>query len=292
VSVESFVFRDNRHAKDYPGLDTLQGPRDYIEADGRFEVATIPGRGFIAAHENSDLYLTGVGAEAIAGVNPRERLPTFARSLSPDYYNTLAEINPGVGAEPLTVDLELDPGRSLAGTVVDAEGNPVSGTLIRGLGARGFPVEGPRDSNTFEVTGLDLRRPRRLDVFHDGRELAGAMVLRGDESGPLHVRLQRWGVATGRIVDEDGEPHSGLELFTFLFGSDFVPDRGLLHKSYRVDQDGRFRFAVVPGLRYEVYAGARDRNGVTRGGTIFKDLTLAPGEVKDFGDLRVKRPSE
>ena len=257
VWVQSFASGDNVHAAKFPGLDTPYGPGDDTDAEGRFEVAALPGRGFIAAHESSERYLTGVGAEAIKGVKPLQTIPTISRSLSPKYYNALVELNPEVDAEPLTQDLQLDPGRSLPGTVVDSDGKPVSGTVARGLNPRGFPTQRPLDSGAFEVAGLDPRQPRRLDFFHAERELAGSLVVVGDEPGPLTVRLQPWGVVTGRIVDDEGQPRTKLELVTLLFDSDFVPDRGILHKPYRVDQDGRFRVALVPGLKYKVYATAR-----------------------------------
>jgi hypothetical protein len=160
--------------------------------------------------------------------------------------------------------------------------------MARGLGPRGFPTQRPLDSGTFQVRGLDRRHPRRLDFFHAGRQLAGALVVQGDEPGPVVVRLQPWGVVTGRVVDEEGLPRTKLELMTLSFDSDFHPDRGILDKPYRVDPDGYFRVPVVPGLKYDVYAGAG--SGAYQGGPLFKDLKLGPGEVKDLGDVTLKTP--
>src|SRR5205823_420594 len=169
--------------------------------------------------ENSDRYLTGAGAETIAGVKPRQTIPTVSGSLSPEHYHAVAEIDPEVGAESVTLELQLDPGRTLPGSVVDPDGKPVSGTVVSGLGPRGFPTQRPLDSSAFEVKGLDPRRPRRIDVFHAGRALAGSLLVKGDEPGPLTVRLQPWGVVTGRIVDDEGQPRTKLELTSLLFDS-------------------------------------------------------------------------
>ena len=38
------------------------------------------------------------------------------------------------------------------------------------------------------------------------RGLIGRAALRGDEPGPVQVRLDRWASASGRLVDKDGKP--------------------------------------------------------------------------------------
>src|SRR5947209_1887205 len=66
-------------------------------------------------------------------------------------------------------------------------------------------------SRTSAATGW-ASRPRRVILTHDGRKLAGSVYLKGDEVGPLTVRLQPSGTVTGRIVDEEGRPRGGLVL--------------------------------------------------------------------------------
>jgi len=59
---------------------------------------------------------------------------------------------------------------------------------------------------------------------------------------------------------------------------------GNYNDGLRVDNDGRFRVAgLVPGLKYGATASERSR-GI---GVLFQDVTVAPGEVKDLGDLKV-----
>ena len=48
-------------------------------------------------------------------------------------YHAVAEVNPDPKAESTTLDLQVDPGRSLTIDVVDPEGQPLGGTKASGL---------------------------------------------------------------------------------------------------------------------------------------------------------------
>ena len=168
------------------------------------------------------------------------------------------------------MDLQVDPGRTLTVTAIDPEGRPIGGTKAFGLTDRFGSGDYEQDSPTFEVRALDPSRPRRVTITHAGRRLIGTADLKGDETGPMTVRLQPWGTITGRIVDDDGQPRSGLEVYNIRIGG-----------------DGRFRIeGLVPGRKYEA-AAVEGSRGI---GVAFHDVTVAPGEVKDLGDLKVTTP--
>jgi RNA polymerase sigma factor (sigma-70 family) len=284
--VESYALRDNPHAKDYPGHINSYPPNDYPDEGGHYEVAALPGDGVIAFRAEADRYLKGVGAETIKGVKPGQRIIALSGSFSPEECHAIAAIDPEPGADVVTCDLQVDPGRTLSGTVLDPDGKPLAGVTARGVSARFRHLTQQLDSAAFELFGLDPRQPRRVEAFHEGRELAGAMWVRGDETGPIVLRLQPWGVITGRALDEEGEPLTNLDLVAFQIGES-EPERGFLFKEYRIDRDGRFRVEVVPGLIYTAHAVDPVRNqGVRR---VFKDVKVGPGEAKELGDVRATR---
>ncbi len=137
-----------------------------------------------------------------------------------------------------------------------------------------------------EVRALEPSKSRRVIVYHEGRKLVGSAYLKGDESGPLTVRLEPWATIAGRIVDEDGRPRAGLEvnnLFSYSIDPQPPADRGEL-SAVPIGRDGHFRIErLVPGL---TYGGGASQGHMYRG-DLFRDVTLAPGEVKDLGDLKV-----
>ncbi len=131
-----------------------------------------------------------------------------------------------------------------------------------------------------------------MTVTHEGRKLIGSVLLRGDEVGPVSIKLQPWGSISGRIVDDEGRPRKSVfignprgskvdnpETDDILPGADW-------NNGIRVDADGRFTIeGLVPGLKYDANTRA---SALEFFGDLFKDVTVAPGEAKDLGDRKVQ----
>ena len=283
--VHSFTFR-NPQLVDFPGYNGLPNYA-YLDEDGRFEVVAMPGRGIIACHSEALRYRRGVGAASIKGYDAeREGFLTRPMDCTTANYHAMVEVNLDAGAESAKADLQVDPGRSLGMNVIDPSGMPIGGTKVVGLSDLHPLAEFDEESPTIAVHGLDPSRPRRVIVTLAARKLIGSLYIKGDEAGPLTVRLQPWGTIIGRIVDDEGKPRGGMGLFSAggIFPS--RPDvQGVLADAGWIGPDGRFRFdRLVPGLKY----GASVNDGViTLVGELFADLAVAPGEVKDLGDLKV-----
>ena len=208
-------------------------------------------------------------------------------------YHVLAEVNLDPKAESATLNLQVDPGQTLTVTAVDPDRKPVSGTMATGVTDLFYSIEYWQESPTIEIHSLHPSKSRRVTIVQAERKLVGFLYLKGTESGSMTVKLQPWGTIDGRIVDDEGQPRGGLALNN-LGGIYPEPpgDQGVLPNSssspgIRIGRDGRFRIeGLVPGLKY----GADAVEGFMYRGDVFKDVIVAPGEVKNLGDVKVVPP--
>ena len=293
-SVNAEALRANPRIEDFAGYAASRIVYRYTDADGRYEAVVPPGPGvlgFRAAEEGR--FRSGQGFDALAGPGGD---PTFLRAVGRDFgrgnYHILAGVDPAPGAEGITLDLAVGAGRTIELAVVDPEGRAVAGTEVEG--ADDFLANIPRwqDSATIALSGFEPGGSRRVTVRHPGRKLVGSLIVR-EEAGPRQtLHLAPWGEIQGRIVREDGTPRVGLDL-TSGIGSDRPPvePSGLLPRSnglggITTDSGARFHVVgLVPGLHY---AAAAAENREILVGDLFEDVTVAPGEVKDLGDLKVR----
>jgi protocatechuate 3,4-dioxygenase beta subunit len=284
------AFWENAYRNDVPNWTT----NHFLETheDGSFEVVGLPGRGLLAVRAWGDHYILQVGADQIEGRDEQGFYRTYPHPVHASEYHTFAEVNPPLDAESLTCNLVVDPGQTLTGKVLGPDGKPLSGARSFGLesyGLMGYWAHGSLKTADFIVHGLTPTKPRNLMFVHEGLRLAGSCVVRGDERGPITVKLQPWATITGRLITADGLPRADVN---FYFRTGFEPDMGLgippKHSSYP-DKDGKFRVeGLVPGLRYTMSASI----GPMWVGDVFCDLVLKPGKTKDLGDVQIKSAAD
>jgi hypothetical protein len=184
----------------------------------------------------------------------------------------------------------------VTGEVLGPDGKPLAGARVSGLRTYGGlgQWENPLKTAAFTVIGLGPREVRLVEVVHDGKKLAGSLALKGDEKGPVKVKLAAWATLTGRLVTPDGRPVTDGELTALrqtygeLDGKESDPTLGSFPHGLRPDKQGKVRVeGLVPGLTYHL--------GLSRGfylhqlgGAAGEGLTFKPGQTKDLGDVVVK----
>jgi RNA polymerase sigma factor (sigma-70 family) len=275
-----YCFSDNPHRNEIPRVTGCPSLGVSTREDGTYRLVAAPGRGLIAVQvAYNSRYLLGVGAERIEGRRVRmggmEGFDTYPFMCQTWNMNTLVAIDPKPGEESITCDLTVIPGRALKGTVLGPDGKPLAGARQDRWDMDMLP------GGDFTVWGLPakkLREPRVIEFVHEGKKLAGFVTVQGDERGPLQVRLQPWGILTGRLVTPKGEPLTGA--------------RVSCHAGHAYPgKDGRFRIeGLTPGMKYELWVDKDGRTLDIAGGPP-KDLKLKAGETKDLGDLHAS-PTE
>jgi RNA polymerase sigma factor (sigma-70 family) len=223
-----------------------------------------------------------------------------------ELFQSYRVIDAKVGERPLDVDIELDPGRKVEGRLVGPDGRPVHGAVAFGLdhapqkvnnySYRNDPIYRAHvesralDTDRFVALGLTDDGARTVTFLHSGRKLIANVVVRAKHKGPLTVRLEPWGSAAGRLVDQNGKPVPGADV-ELLYPSQesiglLMPGTagvapGLLApgRPFRTDALGRFRVeGLIPGQKHRL---------TFRGVTVFANLAAKTGEARDLGDVRV-----
>src|SRR5262249_12408338 len=121
--------------------------------------------------------------------------------------------------------------------------------------------------------------------YHKEKQLGYYLKDIGAKSAnPLTIKLQRCGSASGRVVDEDGQPVARVELHVTgdTFGGLGEPSGGA--HQILTDKDGRFHVAgLVGGQAYAVSEWSQPSFP-----RIYAHVTVEAGQHKDIGDIKVK----
>ncbi|MCI0456279.1 MAG: sigma-70 family RNA polymerase sigma factor [Gemmataceae bacterium] len=297
----------------------------FSDADGRFQFAVPPGSGVLAAAAvgseecmNSlyDPYLINpyLPAEWDAEDGNSATALNLLRRSEPGNFNVLRALEIKDGSDKVSCDLAVTPGKTLTMKIVDPDGKPQDGVLVRGVSAmdsvflrqqnellRFGPTVGNRTRLPIitlrhaecEVHGLDPSKPRKLYFLYPEREWFAVVTVRGDEQSPVPVRLQRMGTVTGCLKDTTGKTMQYVRV-TYAY-SDNVGSELLSAVRRRwpitpgVDGNGRFRVGgLLPGMKFEFYF----YKSIELGGLTLdsRRILTAPeaGETVDLGDFQVK----
>jgi RNA polymerase sigma factor (sigma-70 family) len=290
------VFDDNPNSKEVPTFST----EDHQQTDGSgtFRVVGLPGRGLIGVRAlGGDRYRMGVGADQIKGKGDNGLFRTLPYLLHDRNFHTLVEVNPPKDAQSFTVEVLLDPGLTLKGTVLGPDGKPLAGALGSGLDSYGSSWgHEPLKTAEFTVLGLGPDETRLLQFFHKEKQLSGSVVIKAGQKEAPTVKLGPSGTLTGRLLTPEGKPANDGELIALI--NDPVPTpgdvkidltRGSFHENrIRPDKDGNFRIeGLTPGLTYKL--GFIKGYYLHRlGGEAGEMLTIKAGETRKLGDVEVK----
>ncbi|MHC5543292.1 carboxypeptidase-like regulatory domain-containing protein, partial [Singulisphaera rosea] len=246
--------------------------------DGEFEVVGLPGRGLLIASASDAGRFTTAEPEAFA---------ESAESLKSAFANAVATLDIPGGIDSFSRDVTLDPGRTLSGTVLDPDGRPLAGTIAFGLGSM-IDNNSSRtlDTASFTVTALKPGHERFVVIQHPGRRLGTSVMLRGDETEAVAVKLVPCASIAGRLVDARGNPRP--KFVVTARSTERNPSRMLLGitptwPSATTDDEGRFRIeGLVADMFYNVSAYSRTSRDYE---VLVEEFKPRPGQTRDLGDV-------
>jgi RNA polymerase sigma factor (sigma-70 family) len=291
---------------DKPGYDSFKYERltRLVSSDGRFKFPVIPGLGVLTVQVDGEEKANGGQA-----INPYKaaEFDTKDRALVPinekDGYFTAIDnsieffgrshvvkvIDLAPDAGTAECDLFLERGQTLTVKIEDADGKPLRGTTVAGVTAV-WPSPIPIKDATFTVFALDPKKPRRLLLYHGERNLAGSLLVRGDEKEPPTARLTPTGAVSGRILDREGQPIAGAEIQLSSpeqAANVLYQQLDQKRKPIHTDKEGRFRITgIVPEVKFNlnIYQGRTFLVGEPRIGV----RQVKSGETLNLGDVKVK----
>ncbi len=272
-SMTYMSYSDNPFLKEVPEIGH-DGPTVEIKHDGTYTLVALPGPGVLGARANDDRFTMSRPEQWGRPSDSQGMYQTAQIGLvACNYFHKVVKIAPAKDTTKLTINIGLDPGQTVRGTLVDADGRPVPGATVTSSTALGS-TENLADAS-FAVTGLESDRPRPVWFYHPGRNLGRMLLLPGSESGPLAVTLQSCGSFLGRAINVKGMPRPNVRVDVSVEAKPW----GRGHQSVRTDSDGRFRITgLLAGLSYALYMeDAPDR---------ITGLAVRSGETRDLGDLR------
>ena len=282
--------------------------RDQMRADknGNYRIAAMPGLGYVTFnvddHQDYPRATSILKADGSREAVTSQMITTAPSVLLPQNSHFIAEINPTAGTDRVELNLQLDGGVRLTGQVVDPAGKPIKEFNYAGrLGGTFAASWDSVEDGKIDIVGYDQSPGRKIYVATKDLKFAGMTELKGKQDGKVVVRLQSAGTASGRLVNDDGDPIEGMRLWHVTPAVEpdaaqfsvppLPPNVG--HSSnalYETDSEGRFEIdGLVPGVDYFLKAFDRVEPGQRqmKGGAFESSFSVKSGESKDLGDVKL-----
>jgi protocatechuate 3,4-dioxygenase beta subunit len=192
-------------------------------------------------------FQNGFGLSSARGKDPGDEFRAAASAgtctvtvQAPGFVTLSRDVEVAPGADTSLGELVLDPGLSIEGSVVDAQGHAIDGAVV-GLGPPDIAVAQTDGTGRFTMTN---RAAGEVSVFAraEGFTYARVKYRLAPGCAPLVITLRRGGVLRGTVRDADGHPvhDAGLSIVPRDRPSN-EPDEP------DVDEDGKFTVRLDPG---------------------------------------------
>lgn len=289
ANVEYKTFADNPNLK---GIHRVWRSTMISAADGTYQLVGLPGRGVLAVQLDfmrRGLCVVGAGAESIKDFEQQGQFfDTLPDRLFPNLVNSITEVDAKADAET-RCNLTVTTGKTVKGTIVDPDGKPITGTTMRGVIGTGLYTQ-PAKTAEFSISAINPQAPQPYFFFNTEKNLAAAVIIKGDEPEGFQVKLQPAATISGRLLDDDGMPLVDTQISGGIEGGQ-INIKGGWYGFFHgfTDKEGRFKITtLMPGIKLS----ARVMKDYQLAGQIFESQTFGVGETKDLGDIKVRPAKE
>ena len=297
ASVEGTAFAE----EPYSGTLGETGP------DGTGTMVVYPGPGYLCVRASENRFVPEYPAAADNPV-PLQQIKAIPNGFDVGLYHIIKKIDPRQGAKALHLDIELDPGTTIAGRVTGGDGEALDDVMFAGKtplrewGGLGFET---LQSPSFSVVGLH-ETPRTVLFIQREKQLAKSVEISGQPPATPTVMLEPLGTLIGQVVDETGNPRTSIVVQVQVRGHEAMTGFGLpkprigslahtlwgdmhlrnqvLNRSAEVDAAGRFRIeGLVSGLTYDLYSLVDGKLLA-----LTSKITISPKKTRDVGAIRLR----
>lgn len=276
------------------------------DAAGKFQIPVLPGPGTLLVHAVERKYI--LQEEGSRKLNSGK--PGGARI----YAHAFQKINPMIGKTLEPMKIELQPGATVAGTLVGEQGKPIKHALVLSR-LKVLPtspdwwrgISDEANNGKFELQGL--RAGEEYPVFFlDPKNRLGAKAMISTKNTSPKIVLKPCGSATARYVDPDGKPIADVSLGGLrmvvtpgkpqydlqatqrgekLADEAFVANIDRLNYQLQTtnttNANGEWTFpALIPGAPYRHVKIVDGQPKITH------EFSVQPGELYELGDIEVK----
>ena len=237
--------------------------------------------------------ILSISRPTIPGPTPQP--PAASPHLQGSYCKVL-QIEPGTTVKQ---DITVEPASTVTIKLQDSTGRPLVNTIVweegRPRGGFGDPTMRTETDSWLAQGVAESGQPRRMVFYEPGKKLFATLTLKGDEKGPVVVRLLPCGVVRGTVVDGAGKPVSGVNV-NLTYNNAGLNKEGMvihvhayIHGADQVVTDAGGTFIideVIPGLEFQLWRRyASKRSGYGQG--LVDKAKVESGRTTDLGKLKL-----
>lgn len=191
--------------------------------------------------------------------------PDYAWKKGFGYALGMIRKNLRLGDPPFFSRIELTPGETLSGRVVDPDGKPLAG--VKMLAYSKADAKDYRDYGSFFRATTDQQGKFTLNVAKGGpslfwivpKDFAPQQIISGTKRGDWgDIQVEKGVSVSGRVVNASGEPVAGVWVNLSHEASRNeikMPVASSMNRSARTDEDGKFQLGPMKPGKHEINVG-------------------------------------